>query len=200
MGPNRSLSGLKALFSKRRSPASNFSYCDTSVGFFEMRAVFRVCSECCTVCIYQENTRNQIDNAYPLRWLESAYPPHTSLISPYNGKTVLFLLLFFTISCTKQPVFFPISNPFLGEGSWKGEKKNREVHSSFSHGTCFRYKDRKRIKRMTRFPISFCPWGNNIMNWLIRAAWKILIFSKVTQRCSRPHKKRTDVSPAISVT
>lgn len=51
MGPKRSPCDWKTLFIKHCSPGSHVSYCDTSAGFFEMRAVFSVCSESCTVCI-----------------------------------------------------------------------------------------------------------------------------------------------------
>jgi len=49
---------------------------------------------------------------------------------------LLLLLLFVPNNCFSSP--FPIN--FLGRVSEKGEKKNHEVHSSFSYGTCSRFK------------------------------------------------------------
>ena len=81
MDPKRPLSAWKS------SIKSHYvSYCDTSTGRFELRAVFSVCSECCPACLFGEEDshwrfhRSRTGMSGPKKILSGLSSPNNSLL------------------------------------------------------------------------------------------------------------------------
>ena len=81
MDPKRPLSAWKSSIKSRY-----VSYCDTSTGRFELRAVLSVCSECCPACLFGEEDshwrfhRSRTGMSGPKKILSGLSSPNNSLL------------------------------------------------------------------------------------------------------------------------